>query len=73
MTSIESLLASDQPLVKEALNLMKGWYKYSTDCALPPNRVTIEWISAERVTLYWKVPPQGTNIPVAIYPFCSMT
>ena len=47
---------------------MKGWYRYVVDCAMPPARVTLDQIMAERLDLYSYVPPPGGNIPVSIEP-----
>ena len=47
----------------------KGWYRSAVDCAPPPARVTLEWITAERMDLYHHVPPPGENIPVSVEPF----
>ena len=35
----------------------------------PPARVTLKWITADRVALYSWVPPPGENIPVRIERF----
>ena len=48
---------------------MKGWYWSAVDRASPPNRVTLEWITAERVDLYSYVPLLGENITVSVEPF----
>ena len=48
---------------------MKGWYWSAVDRASPPNRVTLEWITAERVDLYSYVPLPGENITVSVEPF----
>ena len=47
---------------------MKGWYRAAVDCASPPNRVTLKWITEERVDLYRHIPPQGENIPISFEP-----
>ena len=39
------------------------------DRAPPPARATLKRVTAERVALYSRVPPQGDNIPVTIEPF----
>ena len=31
--------------------------------------MTLEWITAERITLYCHVPPPGDNIPISVEPF----
>ena len=66
---MEALVGADPPLIQEGWYRIQGWYKAAVDCALPPARVTIEWITAERVALYSRVPPPGDNISVAIEPF----
>ena len=48
---------------------MTGWYWSAVDRASPPNRVTLEWITAERVDLYSYVPPPGANFLISIEPF----
>ena len=45
---------------------MKGWCKVVAGCALPPARLTIKWITAERVALHNHIPPQGENIPISV-------
>ena len=62
-------MGSDPPLHQESWHRIKGWYKASVNHALPPNRVTLKWITAERVKLYSYVPPLGTNIPISVQPF----
>ena len=62
-------MGADPPLIQEAWHRIQGWYKAMFDRAPSPARVTLEWITAERVALYSHVPPPGDNIPVAIKPF----
>ena len=50
-TEVEDLVGADPPLIQEACYRIQGWYKAAVDCALPPARVTLERITAERVTL----------------------
>ena len=57
------------PLIQEAWNWIKGWYKDMFDRALPPAQVTLERITVERVALYSYVTPPGENIPVSVKPF----
>ena len=48
---------------------MKGWYKAVVDRSTPPAWVNLERIMAERIDLYFQVPPPGENIPVSVDPF----
>ena len=43
---VEALVGADPPLHQEAWHRIKGWYKSAVDHALPPTRVTLEWITA---------------------------
>ena len=63
---MEILLGTDPPLIQEAWQRIKGWYKAAVDCAPPPARVTLKRIMAERVELYSYVPPTGKNIPISV-------
>ena len=65
---VETLLGSDPPNPKEAWRRLKGWYKYVVNRAPPPDRATLERITAERVKLYSYVPSPGENIPVTVKP-----
>ena len=56
-TDIETLLASNPPLVKEAWTRMKGWYQEAKDRAPPPAWIAIKSIAAGWVALYQSVPP----------------
>ena len=49
---VGALVGADPPLAQEAWHRIQGWYKAAVDRALPPARVTLEWITAERVALY---------------------
>ena len=62
------MLGSDPPLHQESWHRIKGWYKVTFGRSPPPARVTLEWITAERVELYSYVPPPGTNIPISMQP-----
>ena len=66
---VEKLLGSEPLIQWEACHQIKGWYKSAVDHALPPTRVTLERITAERVELYSYVPPPGMNIPISVQPF----
>ena len=59
----------DPPLHQEDWHRIKGWYKATVDRALPPARVALKQITAERVELYIYVLPPGTNIPISVEPF----
>ena len=39
------------------------------DRALTPAPATLKRVTAERVTLYSRIPPSGDNMPVTIEPF----
>ena len=45
---------------------MKGWYKDADDWALPPARITLDWITVERVALYRHIKPLGEKTPISI-------
>ena len=49
---VETLLGSDPPLHREAWHRIKGWYKDAVDRAPPPDRFTLERITADKVDLY---------------------
>ena len=51
------------------MNWMNEWYKSAFDCAPPTAQVTLELITAERVDLYFQVPPPGEKIPASVKPF----
>ena len=63
---MEALVKADPPLIHEAWYRIQGWYKAAVERVPPPARVTLEWITAERVAMYSCVPPPGDNIPVEI-------
>ena len=65
---MEALVGTDPPLIQQAWHRIQGWYKAAVDHAPPPDRITIERITTDRVALYSNVPPPGENIPVAIQP-----
>ena len=66
---VEALVGSDPPIIKEDWHSIQGWYKSTVNRALPPARVTLERITAERVAMYSYVPPPEENIPFEIHPF----
>ena len=57
------------PLIHEAWCRLQGWFKGAVERDPPPARATLKRITAERVTLYSRVPPPGDSIPVDIEPF----
>ena len=65
---VEALLGLDPPLHQEAWHRIKGWYRAAVDGAMPPARVTLKRITAERVDLYIYVPSPGANIPISEEP-----
>ena len=50
--TIDSLLASDPPLVREAWVRMEGWQRYTSNRPQPPARISLDTLTAERVELY---------------------
>ena len=66
---VKMLLGLDPSLHQEAWHQMKGCYRAAIDRLLPPTRVTLKRITAERVDLYSYVPPPGENISVSVEPF----
>ena len=65
---VEMLIVSDPLLHREAWHRMKGWYRAVVDHVPPPARVTLEWITMEKVDLYIYIPPPGENISVSVEP-----
>ena len=57
-------MGADPPLIQEVWYRIQGWYKAAVDRTMPPARVTLRQITADRVALYSRVPPPGDNIPV---------
>ena len=68
-SAVESLLASDPPLIRESWIRMQGWYKEEVDRIPLPSRVSLTTMTAEREHLYWHVPLMGEAIPVQDPPF----
>ena len=66
---MEALVKADPPLIQETWYRLQGWYKAEVDRAPPPAQSTLKRITADRVTLYSRVPPLGYSIPVGIEPF----
>ena len=66
---VEALMKADPPLIQEAWYRLQGWYKAAVNRAPPPARATLKRVTAERATLYSRVPPPGDTIPVTIEPF----
>ena len=67
-SAVESLLASNPPLIREAWIHMLGWYKDTSDRPPPPFRVTLGHMMEERVDLYRHIPYLGNPIPVGVNP-----
>ena len=65
---MESLLASNLPLIKEAWIRMRGWYKAAVNRPPPPARVDLATMTKEREELYWQVLLSGDPIPVGELP-----
>ena len=66
---MEALVKAEPPLIQEVCYRIHGLYKAAVDRTLPPARVTLKRITAERVALYSRFPPPGESIPVEIEPF----
>ena len=54
---VEALMKADPPLIQEAWYRLQGWYKAAVDHTPPPARATLKRVTAERVTLYSRIPP----------------
>ena len=54
---VEALMKADPPLAQEAWYCLQGWYKAAVDRAPPPARAMLKRVTAERATLYIRVPP----------------
>ena len=65
---VEALVGTDPPLIQEIWKQIKGWYKAMVNHVPPPARVTLEWITVERVKLYSCVPLIRKNIPISVQP-----
>ena len=65
----EDLMKVKPPLTQEAWHRLQGWYKATVDRPPPPSRATLKRVTAERTTLYSRVPPPGDTILVPIKPF----
>ena len=63
-SAVESLLASDPPLIREAWIQMQGWYKDAIEHPPPPSIVSLAKMTGEREELYRHVPSPGEPIPV---------
>ena len=66
---MEELMKADPPLTQEAWHRLQGWYKATVDRPPPPAGATLKRVTAERTTLYSRVPPPGDTIPVTIETF----
>ena len=55
--AVEELVKADPPLTQEAWHRLQGWYKATVDLPPPPARATLKGVTAERTTLYRRVPP----------------
>ena len=66
---IDTLLGSDPLLKREAWHRLKGLYRDVVDHVPPPDHITLERITANRVYLYRYVQPPGENIPIFVEPF----
>ena len=63
---VDTLLGLDPPLYQEAWHWLKGWYWTSVDLSPSTARVTLKWITVERVDLHRYVPHPGANIPISV-------
>ena len=68
--TIEYLLTSDPPLVREAWIRMWGWYRDAANRPPSTPRVSLETLMAERAELYSRIMPQRQPLPieVALFP-----
>ena len=66
---MESLLASDLTLIREAWIRMLVWYKESLDRHPPPARVDLVTMTSEREEISGHVPSPVEPIPVEDPPF----
>ena len=66
---VEALVKADPPLIQEAWYRLQEWYKAAVYRSPPPDRATLNQVTAERTKLYSRVPPPGDTIPVTIEPF----
>ena len=67
--TIESLLTSDPPLIREAWVDMWGWYRYAANRPPPTARVSLETLTEECADLYTYVPPPGKIIAIEVPDF----
>ena len=51
------------------IDMARGDKKASSNLFLPPDRIIIDQIKEERVTLYHQVPTPGDNTPILVAPF----
>ena len=63
-SEIETALARNEP--QEAWNIMKRWYRHAGDRPPKPSRDDLQQVTAERIHLYTRVPPQGPPIPIHV-------
>ena len=75
--TIESLLASDPPLVKEARVRMQGWYMYASDRppTLSPSslaRISLDTLTVKRAETYAHILLPGRPITIKVPPFHVM-
>ena len=68
-TLVETLLAYDHQLIKEAWCWMQVWYKTDSNRPPPPTNIMLALIIEEYVELYPQVPPPGNNIITKTDPF----
>ena len=66
---MESLLASDLPLIREAWIRIQGWYMEAFERPPPQAIVAVSTMTAVREELYQNVPSSGEPIPVEDTPF----
>ena len=68
---MESLLASDPPLVREVWIRMWVWYKDAMDRPQPSSRVAITTMLAWQVKQYRHIPYPGKLILMGVNPFLA--
>ena len=68
-TAVETLLASDPPLVNYVWRHMQGWYKTTKKHPPPPTHIILSHITVERVDIYLWDPSTGYIISIGMNPF----
>ena len=64
-------LNGDSPLPLKAWRRMQGWHRAAVEHTPPPDQITLNHITADRVELYCAIPPlppPGDNTPLSVKP-----